>query len=56
MQLFRKYDRKGLNQKYSAMKYMYKGLDSQNSNTKLDNVVKALYLYNEAAKQNLMGN
>ena len=42
---------KELNQKYSAMTYMYKALNSQNSNTKLNNVVKALYLYNEAAKQ-----
>ena len=42
---------KEINQKYSAMTYMYKALNSQNSNTKLNNVVKALYLYNEAAKQ-----
>ena len=42
---------KEINQKYSAMTYMYKALNAQNSNTKLNNVVKALYLYNEAAKQ-----
>ena len=42
---------KEINQKYSAMTYMYKALNAQNSNTKLSNVVKALYLYNEAAKQ-----
>lgn len=47
---------KEINQKYSAMTYMYKALNLQNSNTKLNNVVKALYLYNEAAKQYLMGN
>ena len=47
---------KEVNQKYSAMTYMYKALNSQNSNTKLNNVVKALYLYNEAAKQYSMGN
>ena len=47
---------KEINQKYSAMTYMYKALNSQNSNTKLNNVVKALYLYNEAAKQYSMGN
>lgn len=29
----------------------YNSTDAQNSNTKLNNVVKALYLYNEAAKQ-----
>ena len=46
---------KEINQKYSAMTYMYKALNSQNSNTKLNNVVKALYLYNEAAKQYSMG-
>ena len=47
---------KEINQKYSAMTYMYKALNAQNSNTKLNNVVKALYLYNEAAKQYSMGN
>ena len=46
---------KEINQKHSAMTYMYKALNSQNSNTKLNNVVKALYLYNEAAKQYSMG-
>ena len=46
---------KEINQKYSAMTYMYKALNAQNSNTKLNNVVKALYLYNEAAKQYSMG-
>ena len=46
---------KEVNQKYSAMTYMYKALNAQNSNTKLNNVVKALYLYNEAAKQYSMG-
>ena len=46
---------KEMNQKYSAMTYMYKALNSQNSNTKLNNVVKALYIYNEAAKQYSMG-
>lgn len=47
---------KEINQKYSAMTYMYKALNSQNSNTKLNNVVKALYFYNEAVKQYSMGN
>lgn len=46
---------KEINQKYSAMTYMYKALNAQNSNTKLNNVVKALHLYNEAAKQYSMG-
>lgn len=45
-----------VNQKYSVMTYMYKALNAQNSNTKLNNVVKALYLYNEAAKQYSRGN
>ena len=42
---------KEINQKYSVMTYMYKVLNSQNSNTKLNNVVKALYFYDEAVKQ-----
>ena len=46
---------KEINQKYSAMTYMYKALNAQNSNTKLNNVVKALYFYNEAAKQYSIG-
>ena len=46
---------KEINQKYSVKTYMYKALNLQNSNTKLNNVVKALYLYNEAAKQYSMG-
>lgn len=40
---------KEINQKYSVMTYMYKALNSLKSNTKLNNVVKALYLYDEAA-------
>ena len=46
---------KEINQKYSVKTYMYKALNLQNSNTKLNNVVNALYLYNEAAKQYSMG-
>lgn len=42
---------KDINQKYSVMTYMYKALNMKNADAKLTNVIKALYLYNDAAKQ-----